>query len=161
MQKHFNDALCLATFALSVPCGRFHAARHDSPMAVAARDSRVGRAPTHQTHSRTRHNEAMSSSASYDQWADRDLALYACAEVEKLAWDNYLLRKEIDRIQTNHNSLRSWVQGNIDEMQRLISQWAARAHDALKPAWENVKGGTGVFAATPDGKWAGGAIVAS
>ena len=88
MQKHFNDALCVATLALSVPCGRFHAAGHDSPMAVAARDSRVGRAPTHQTHSRTRHNEAMSSSALYDDhWTGRDLALHACAEVEKLSFE--------------------------------------------------------------------------
>ena len=131
-------------------------------MAVAARDSRVGHAPTHQTHSRTRHNEAMSSSASsYDHWTDRDLALYACAEVEKLKWGHYLLAKEVEHIQTNHKSLRSWVQGNIDETKSLISQWAARAHGGLlQPAWENVKG-LHVFAATPDGKSAGEAIAAS
>ena len=36
----------------------------------------------------------------------------------------------------------------------------ARAHGGLRPAWENAMGGTGVWAATPDGEWAGGAIVA-
>ena len=93
----------------------------------------------------TQRSIAMSSSSGgadrYASWTDRDLALYACGEVEKLKWGHYLLAKEFEHTQTNHKSLRSWVQGNIDAMKSCIKEWAARAHGGLlQPAWENVKG---------------------
>lgn len=100
----------------------------------------------------------MASESGIDNgYTERELAQWACNEVSTLRWRMQQLEENMARSEKRVDSFMSWARGNLADMRVAISRWAARAPDGWKPVWENVKGGKGPWAATPEGEWAGGA----